>query len=406
MIHHEPLSNTSSDASQWSIENSQTSNCRDSVSSSDVMRRESVSSFGDRKISSNAPIIDLKPIEFWTSKHQTVQPKGRRLISESDISLDDFKIDLYESIEYEESLTDEEKLARFNLGQVHFAINYDLDNKNLIVRIIEARGLPMPCLLDNKLSDLIHSNPYAKISILPYNKDSQKTTLQRKTQNPKWNEEFSFNISIWEAQRSTLDITLKDFDKYSRNCIIGQVLVPLSSLLLVKGVHLWKTLHPFTQENPDLGEILFSLNYLPSARRLNVDIIKAKQLLQTEIEGKADPYVRLNMVHENKNLKSRKSSIMRNTINPVYNEQFNFNILSLDVLKESSLVISVWNHHAGVRDAFMGRVVLGKNSSGQYETNHWNRMLQCHRQPAAQWHTLKTREECDNISIASSSISQ
>lgn len=35
----------------------------------------------------------------------------------------------------------------------------------------------------------------------------------------------------------------------------------------------------------DLGEILLSLNYLPSAGRLNVDIIKAKQLLQTDMIG-------------------------------------------------------------------------------------------------------------------------
>ena len=39
------------------------------------------------------------------------------------------------------------------------------------------------------------------------------------------------------------------------------------------------------QERMDLGEILLSLNYLPSAGRLNVDIIKAKQLLQTDMIG-------------------------------------------------------------------------------------------------------------------------
>ena len=39
------------------------------------------------------------------------------------------------------------------------------------------------------------------------------------------------------------------------------------------------------QERQDLGEALLSLNYLPSAGRLNVDIIKAKQLLQTDMVG-------------------------------------------------------------------------------------------------------------------------
>lgn len=39
------------------------------------------------------------------------------------------------------------------------------------------------------------------------------------------------------------------------------------------------------QDRHELGELLLSLNYLPSAGRLNIDIIKAKQLLQTDIIG-------------------------------------------------------------------------------------------------------------------------
>ena len=41
----------------------------------------------------------------------------------------------------------------------------------------------------------------------------------------------------------------------------------------------------FVQEKADLGELLLSLNFLPTAGRLNVDIIKAKQLLQTDLVG-------------------------------------------------------------------------------------------------------------------------
>jgi hypothetical protein len=36
-----------------------------------------------------------------------------------------------------------------------------------------------------------------------------------------------------------------------------------------------------------LGEILLSLTYLPSAGRLNLDVLRAKQLLQTDIVGGA-----------------------------------------------------------------------------------------------------------------------
>ena len=37
------------------------------------------------------------------------------------------------------------------------------------------------------------------------------------------------------------------------------------------------------QTEVELGELLLSLNYLPSAGRLNVDVIRAKQLLQTDV---------------------------------------------------------------------------------------------------------------------------
>ncbi len=39
------------------------------------------------------------------------------------------------------------------------------------------------------------------------------------------------------------------------------------------------------QEMLDFGELLLSLNYLPTAGRLNVDIIKSKQLIQTDLTG-------------------------------------------------------------------------------------------------------------------------
>ena len=43
----------------------------------------------------------------------------------------------------------------------------------------------------------------------------------------------------------------------------------------------------FFQECEDLGELLLSLNYLPSAGRLNCDVIKAKQLLRTDMNSGA-----------------------------------------------------------------------------------------------------------------------
>ncbi|KAL8607333.1 hypothetical protein ACOMHN_039483 [Nucella lapillus] len=352
------------------------------------------------------PVIDMKPIEFWTANRESVQPRTRRrrLPSESEISVENFQRDLYEEPEAEETcLTDEEKLAQYQLGQLHFGMQYEVSANLLVVKIIEAKDLPPPYCLDENKQDMAHSNPYCKVSLLPDQKNSQQTTVQRKTQSPEWSEYFTFEIPYKEAQMRTLEVLVKDFDKFSRHCVIGQVLLPLDNVNLIKGGHMWKPLSPGSAERQDLGEMLLSLNYLPSAGRLNVDIIKAKQLLQTDLVGGSDPYLKITQVHFEKPVKSKKTSIKKNTIDPVFNESLSFNVTPQQ-LDNTSLVVSVWDYNSKSKDDFVGRVVLGRYGTGPHEFTHWNRMLQSQRSPVAQWHSLRARQNCDQVSPASIAV--
>jgi len=204
----------------------------------------------DYRKGTNTPIIDMKPIEFWTANRENVQPRPsrRRLPSETEISIDNFQRDLYEVEEdVEPCLTDEEKLAKYQLGQIHIGLQYEISTKVLVVKIIEAKDLSPPYCLDENKQDMAHSNPYCKVCLLPDQKNSQQTSVQRKTQNPTWNEYFMFEMTYNEVQMRTLEILIKDFDKYSRHCIIGQVYLPLASINLIKGGHMWKPLSPSTK---------------------------------------------------------------------------------------------------------------------------------------------------------------
>ena len=214
------------------------------------------------KRSSATPVIDMKPIEFWAATNrEAVQPRTpkRRLPSESEISIDDFKPDLYEIVDQsgDESLTDEEKLERFQLGQMHFSLQYEIPTKSLVVRLIEARDLPYPSAqqgsdntsTSSRQMDQAHSNHYAKVCLLPDHKNSQQTCVQRKTQSPSWGQMFRFELAFKDAQRRTLEITVKDFDKFSRHCVIGQVHLPLENVNMIKGGHMWKPLLPCTLVN-------------------------------------------------------------------------------------------------------------------------------------------------------------
>lgn len=194
----------------------------------------------------------MKPIEFWTANKENVQPRPsrRRLPSETEITVENFQRDLYDDVSNgEPCLTDEEKLAKFQLGQLHIGLQYDVLNKFLVVKIIEAKDLPLPLVLDDAKQDLAHSNPYCKVSLLPDQKNSQQTSVQRKTQNPTWNEYFMFEIPFGEVQMRTLEILIKDFDKFSRHCIIGQIYFPLGGMNLIKGGHMWKPVLPSTKVN-------------------------------------------------------------------------------------------------------------------------------------------------------------
>lgn len=224
------------------MESDNASSRTDSVSSASQLS-------GEYRRGTTTPVIDMKPIEFWAANRESVQPKQhrRRLPSETEISVENFQPDLYEEEKTEPCLTDEEKLAKFQLGQIHIGLNYEVSTKVLMVKIIEAKDLPRPFSMDENKQDMAHSNPYCKVCLLPDQKNSQQTSVQRKTQEPTWNEYFMFEIPYSEVQMRTLEILVKDFDKYSRHCIIGQVYLPLTNLQLLKGVHMWKPLSPSTK---------------------------------------------------------------------------------------------------------------------------------------------------------------
>jgi len=138
--------------------------------------------------------------------------------------------------------------------------------------------------------------------------------------------------------------------------------------------------------------------YLPSAKRLNVDLLRAKQLLQTNITTKSAPYVRVSLVVAGKHIKTKKSSCKKNTIHPAWGEIISFNVAASE-LNESSLVISVCNFNS-----IIGRIVMGKDSTGDEEACQWNCVLQEGRTSSAQWQTLRLKEHCDQISKVSVSI--
>ena len=77
-----------------------------------------------------------------------------------------------------------------------------------------------------------------------------------------------------------------------------------------------------------------------------------------------------------------KTSVAKNTVNPVWEDEFVFTEVSLSSLKNSTLQLSVWDYEKGSQHVILGAVRLGlgkleglKNDSFGEEVTVWQNML-------------------------------
>ena len=66
----------------------------------------------------------------------------------------------------------------------------------------------------------------------------RKTKVQKKSVDPEFNEEFSFTLAAGEPYK-TLDVSVWDFGGSGVNTVIGEVSIPLASILAEKRVLAW-----------------------------------------------------------------------------------------------------------------------------------------------------------------------
>lgn len=80
------------------------------------------------------------------------------------------------------------------------------------------------------------SDPYIKLTLLPEKKHRVKTRVLRKTLDPAFDETFSFyGIPLARVSELALHFMVLSFDRFSRDEVIGETLVPLSGIDLTEG---------------------------------------------------------------------------------------------------------------------------------------------------------------------------
>ncbi|XP_043515287.1 synaptotagmin 1 isoform X1 [Frieseomelitta varia] len=318
--------------------------------------------------------VDLKSVQLLGSTYKDkVQPDMEELTDNA-----------------EEPDEGESKQSEVKLGKLQYKLEYDFNTNSLAVTVIQAEELPA---LDMGGT----SDPYVKVYLLPDKKKKFETKVHRKTLSPVFNETFTFKgVAYAEAMNKTLVFAIFDFDRFSKHDQIGEVKVPLCQVDLAQTIEEWRELQSVEGEGGQdnkLGDICFSLRYVPTAGKLTVVILEAKNLKKMDVGGLSDPYVKIALMQNGKRLKKKKTSIKKCTLNPYYNESFTFEV-PFEQIQKVQLVVTVVDYDRIGTSEPIGKVVLGYNASGT-ELRHWSDMLASPRRPIAQWHTLKDPEDGD-----------
>ncbi|XP_060530448.1 synaptotagmin-10-like [Cylas formicarius] len=266
-------------------------------------------------------------------------------------------------------------------GKLHFALKYDKELEALVVKVFEARDLPV--------KDMNGScDPYIKLYLLPDRKKKFQTKVHRKNQNPVFNETFIFSVTYEELRDRYLQYSVYDFDRFSRHDLIGHVV--FKGLLDIADLqqeieYTMKILCP-PRDKVDLGELMICLCYLPKAGRLTITVIKGHNLKAMDITGKSDPYVKIYLICQGKRIRKKKTSVKYNTLSPVYNEALVFDVPEENI-NDVSLVVKVIDYDRIGLNELMGCTVIGPSFIGKGR-DHWTEMLDNPRKPVAQWYPL------------------
>ncbi|XP_062848491.1 synaptotagmin-11b [Trichomycterus rosablanca] len=269
-------------------------------------------------------------------------------------------------------------------GTLGLAVDYNFPKKALVVTVLQAQGLRA---VDGQAGS---ADPYVKMTILPEKKHRVKTRVLRKTLEPAFDETFTFyGVPYSSVSELTLHFLVLSFDRFARDDVIGEVLVPLAGVELSSGkVHITQPISKRSVQCVSRGELLVSLSYQPVSHRLSVVVLKARHLPKLDITGLAgNPYVKVNVFYNRKRIAKKKTHVKKCTLNPVFNESFIYDVPA-DLLPDISIEFLLMDFDRTTKNQVVGRLALGTHSPCPSGATHWQEVCQNPRRQISKWHSL------------------
>ncbi|KAG7325011.1 hypothetical protein KOW79_011327 [Hemibagrus wyckioides] len=262
-----------------------------------------------------------------------------------------------------------------------FAVQYQQEQEQLVVSLLQAANLPAHCQSNATL---------VKLQLLPSEDRHHRQAKARcKGCQPQFNDTFVFQF--------TLRMSLYTVDRLKKHHLVGHVLFPLihSELQEAVGKVLWRDLE--TESDLPLskhGNIQVSLNYSHSLQRLTVVVLRARGL-QCPIN--ADVSVQVSLQIHTQVVKTKWTTVTRGT-NPTFNEKVTFRLLpvqldaaclSLEVQQVASEEPAEVPSIRTKTSISLGLVVIGPFMYARgRELDHWDEMISKSQELVKQWHGL------------------
>jgi len=122
-------------------------------------------------------------------------------------------------------------------GRIRLTLFYDERKEELKVFVHEAAGLPGGDLPDPP-------DPYVKVYLMPGKKKKKKTDVVKDSGNPRFDEEFDFDVDYRKLQEHSLKVSVVDKKRmFAKSPILGSVEISLDHPGLSEGVADWYPLH-------------------------------------------------------------------------------------------------------------------------------------------------------------------
>ncbi|XP_013920967.1 PREDICTED: synaptotagmin-12 [Thamnophis sirtalis] len=269
----------------------------------------------------------------------------------------------------------------FTVGQIEVNMEYNVNSNTLYVTLLQGKDLM-------EKEDVNFESCFVRISLLPDEQIVGISRIQRSAYSVFFDEKFSIPLDPSTLEENSLRFSVFGIDEDERNISTGVAELKLSDLgIFVRPFNAWLYLQDMNKATDSVGEILLCLSYLPTAERLTVVVVKAKNLVWANGKMTADPFVKVYLLQDGRKISKKKTAAKRDDTNPVFNEAMIFSVPAI-VLQELSLRVTVAQCCEDGRAENIGHVVIGPAAGGMGIT-HWNQMLATLRKPISMWHPLR-----------------